>query len=115
MIRRPPRSTLFPYTTLFRSRLRDAHDVLRHHATGSEVQVAHFTVADLSFGKTHGEPRRVEQGAGRVRPEAMPGGSPPQLDGVALPAGTKAPAVEHDQDDRGARPMPLCHIGGDAI
>src|SRR3712207_8658449 len=24
MIRRPPRSTLFPYTTLFRSRLRDA-------------------------------------------------------------------------------------------
>src|SRR2546430_12640446 len=27
MIRRPPRSTLFPYTTLFRSPLRLAHDV----------------------------------------------------------------------------------------
>src|SRR3712207_8418494 len=26
MIRRPPRSTLFPYTTLFRSHLRDALD-----------------------------------------------------------------------------------------
>src|SRR5256885_12457565 len=26
MIRRPPRSTLFPYTTLFRSELRAAHD-----------------------------------------------------------------------------------------
>src|SRR2546425_4917007 len=26
MIRRPPRSTLFPYTTLFRSRVRHAHD-----------------------------------------------------------------------------------------
>src|SRR5688572_32670721 len=26
MIRRPPRSTLFPYTTLFRSRGRDMHD-----------------------------------------------------------------------------------------
>src|SRR6267142_6143388 len=25
MIRRPPRSTLFPYTTLFRSRRRDRH------------------------------------------------------------------------------------------
>src|SRR5258706_6258054 len=25
MIRRPPRSTLFPYTTLFRSRQQDAH------------------------------------------------------------------------------------------
>src|SRR5437899_3857923 len=29
MIRRPPRSTLFPYTTLFRSRLIDAGG--RHH------------------------------------------------------------------------------------
>src|SRR5690349_22125572 len=28
MIRRPPRSTLFPYTTLFRSQ----HEVLVHHA-----------------------------------------------------------------------------------
>src|SRR5256885_4859956 len=31
MIRRPPRSTLFPYTTLFRSRLRDDD---RHQAVG---------------------------------------------------------------------------------
>src|SRR3989454_7885198 len=30
MIRRPPRSTLFPYTTLFRSRLRSHEDSLRH-------------------------------------------------------------------------------------
>src|SRR2546426_10897376 len=28
MIRRPPRSTLFPYTTLFRSELADARDFL---------------------------------------------------------------------------------------
>src|SRR5258707_9405077 len=28
MIRRPPRSTLFPYTTLFRSQLRDVADPL---------------------------------------------------------------------------------------
>src|SRR5256885_6356561 len=34
MIRRPPRSTLFPYTTLFRS-LRPEHPGLRHH-TGQE-------------------------------------------------------------------------------
>src|SRR5690242_21383374 len=31
MIRRPPRSTLFPYTTLFRSRRREARARLRHH------------------------------------------------------------------------------------
>src|SRR5437588_7517506 len=30
MIRRPPRSTLFPYTTLFRSRQADAPDVAIH-------------------------------------------------------------------------------------
>src|SRR2546428_5215997 len=39
MIRRPPRSTLFPYTTLFRSRRRALGEVLRHHhaAGGEEV------------------------------------------------------------------------------
>src|SRR2546426_8430709 len=41
MIRRPPRSTLFPYTTLFRSR-RDQRDdgaVGRHDACGRQVAV----------------------------------------------------------------------------
>src|SRR5256885_5844214 len=33
MIRRPPRSTLFPYTTLFRSQLAAARDVLRRMRT----------------------------------------------------------------------------------
>src|SRR5260221_9367049 len=37
MIRRPPRSTLFPYTTLFRSqRARDRH-ALAHHADHVEL------------------------------------------------------------------------------
>src|SRR2546430_6463711 len=31
MIRRPPRSTLFPYTTLFRSRPHDHHEREQHH------------------------------------------------------------------------------------
>src|SRR2546426_8349855 len=31
MIRRPPRSTLFPYTTLFRSEIVDARDAVRLH------------------------------------------------------------------------------------
>src|SRR5687768_18206346 len=30
MLRRPPRSTLFPYTTLFRSRGRDGHECADH-------------------------------------------------------------------------------------
>src|SRR5256885_5796917 len=32
MIRRPPRSTLFPYTTLFRSVRSDLGDLFRRHA-----------------------------------------------------------------------------------
>ena len=95
--------------------LRDAHNVLRHHAPGAEIEVADFAVADLSFGESHGEPRRVEQRARRFRPETVPSGRVAELDGVARPAGPEAPAVEHDQDDRGARPMPLCHIQSDAI
>src|SRR3712207_7756483 len=44
MIRRPPRSTLFPYTTLFRSeeqvlvRRADAEERLRRQLVGAQVQ-----------------------------------------------------------------------------
>src|SRR3712207_7135062 len=37
MIRRPPRSTLFPYTTLFRSRARMTQDWLAEHRPEIEV------------------------------------------------------------------------------
>src|SRR2546427_6993944 len=39
MIRRPPRSTLFPYTTLFRSNVLDVH-VNRYPVSG-EVELVH--------------------------------------------------------------------------
>src|SRR2546429_7238117 len=35
MIRRPPRSTLFPYTTLFRSRVANSRHSLRNSAGGT--------------------------------------------------------------------------------
>src|SRR3712207_7969135 len=38
MIRRPPRSTLFPYTTLFRSRLAEVQENLAMH----NLQIARF-------------------------------------------------------------------------
>src|SRR3712207_6953385 len=41
MIRRPPRSTLFPYTTLFRSTLRKR--AARSHSLIDCVQLLHFT------------------------------------------------------------------------
>src|SRR6266513_4531627 len=36
MIRRPPRSTLFPYTTLFRSGGRPRHHAPQHHRPGRQ-------------------------------------------------------------------------------
>src|SRR3712207_8824954 len=46
MIRRPPRSTLFPYTTLFRS----MSCIYGPHQCGNEDQgwVAHFTIQALN-------------------------------------------------------------------
>src|SRR5690348_18210337 len=43
MIPRPPRSTLFPYTTLFRSRHRELHDlaVADGHALGAAEERIH--------------------------------------------------------------------------
>src|SRR3712207_8953100 len=54
MIRRPPRSTLFPYTTLFRSRLpRCALRItVRHHqAVGAQVRDVRERVAPEHCGR----------------------------------------------------------------
>src|SRR2546430_13163580 len=47
MIRRPPRSTLFPYTTLFRSRLALADTLYRQHHYGDSIELLR-TSAGLS-------------------------------------------------------------------
>src|SRR2546429_2482477 len=49
MIRRPPRSTLFPYTTLFRSLLRDLRQLLERHGVADGEIGEHFAV-DLDAG-----------------------------------------------------------------
>src|SRR5438270_8562089 len=71
MMRPPPRSTLFPYTTLFRSRLGsgDDHVVRRHDeladAQGPDVPVDVVTVRPLDVGDGPSlEIARVEDGAG---------------------------------------------------
>src|SRR5215467_1444576 len=94
MIRRPPRSTLFPYTTLFRSRhppplghLRD-HRPAHHGArratsppTGSSCTRTCLTASTRSFPRSHDQRRRqhVEHrhdSAGRRIPP--PVAQPPQ-------------------------------------
>src|SRR5258708_30805029 len=48
MIRRPPRSTLFPYTTLFRSA--GVHDLVAVVAVGAEIRGEH----QRAFSDQHG-------------------------------------------------------------
>src|SRR3712207_7140736 len=64
MIRRPPRSTLFPYTTLFRSEHVLAAEVFGDGAEdGREVELR----------------ARVERGGGLADGEELPAGLPRQL------------------------------------
>src|SRR5690242_20761463 len=50
MIRRPPRSTLFPYTTLFRSEILSNSTFLQVlHQLVSQVRNRHFLMRGLSF------------------------------------------------------------------
>src|SRR3712207_7781269 len=56
MIRRPPRSTLFPYTTLFRSHRRRADERRAGGRAGARAW------------RRHGHLRRGGGGAGRVSP-----------------------------------------------
>src|SRR2546423_11084249 len=91
MIRRPPRSTLFPYTTLFRSKLEGDHDVFgdgsvtiiatpghtRSEEHTSELQSLAYLVCRLllekknnymccSFIRTNGYTRLGEAGTGSI-------------------------------------------------
>src|SRR2546425_9411966 len=47
MIRRPPRSTLFPYTTLFRSELASATTLALKHAGSEDDQISEELAATV--------------------------------------------------------------------
>src|SRR3712207_7033887 len=63
MIRQPPRSTLFPYTTLFRSQLRTVQD-----APGLEARTLALTVRAALLLR-----RAVDDGRRAARPSAAAG------------------------------------------
>src|SRR2546426_8988541 len=65
MIRRPPRSTLFPYTTLFRSGERPVAGQLINLGSGSATSVNEVArllseIAGVPIHTKHGEPRPGE-------------------------------------------------------
>src|SRR6266496_5573566 len=63
MIRRPPRSTLFPYTTLFRSRERALVQRLAVHdlVAPDRARVAHVDHARVHHVQRHPEPDEEHQ------------------------------------------------------
>src|SRR5689334_24486138 len=69
MIRRPPRSTLFPYTTLFRSQS-EAHRIRQDADADAEQALAcpHRAVRARQ-GVANASRQRVRPGAGRPRSE----------------------------------------------
>src|SRR2546426_7036195 len=77
MIRRPPRSTLFPYTTLFRSGRRDVDHVagLQDHIgrerVGARHDLLHLVLAQVKAGVQVGEVEHPEP----VKPGGEPGRS----------------------------------------
>src|SRR2546426_6346034 len=98
MIRRPPRSTLFPYTTLFRSR--PEMQLLISVAGPAEARAALRGGADVIDAK---DPRRgalgpvsvqrlaaIRAAVAGARPLSAPGGDAPSEDAVA---GSGAPRL----------------------
>src|SRR5207244_12831064 len=51
IIRRPPRATLFPYTTLFRSNMEHHHFKFDSHKRPGDVHVHFFGADAFSFGE----------------------------------------------------------------
>src|SRR3712207_7007230 len=61
MIRRPPRSTLFPYTTLFRSVVHGLHDSTSSFAASMAVSCSCFSRAAMARSAASGRRRRSEE------------------------------------------------------
>src|SRR3712207_6965976 len=68
MIRRPPRSTLFPYTTLFRSAARRQRDAFSRRRT-ARLPVRHGSDRRPRAGPAPGRPDAVSRAGGVVRAE----------------------------------------------
>src|SRR5260221_6364570 len=81
MIRRPPRSTLFPYTTLFRSRLAGAWPIWARMARAAAAGPARRGSGDHTAGlQSHSDPLCPLLLAKKKTTFYTPTGSPPTVD-----------------------------------
>src|SRR3712207_8883113 len=68
MIRRPPRSTLFPYTTLFRSMVcnLDVNDLIeKHEASGKKITMVYKKVKDAHEHFNHCSSVKIDENKDR--------------------------------------------------
>src|SRR2546422_8187660 len=75
MIRRPPRSTLFPYTTLFRSQFRLEHQKAKNRPRGCTHSAGFAIRSPRGIGEPHDSAPRGSHHLSRV-PICMPDGGP---------------------------------------
>src|SRR3989449_9364509 len=100
MIRRPPRSTLFPYTTLFRSLEQErVHAAVDQAARLDRVRLAHLVEGDVARDRDRARPRTHgtddESCAGDLAGEAGRGPREPLGPrGDAVPAAGVRPAAQ---------------------
>src|SRR5438046_7901169 len=86
MIRRPPRSTLFPYTTLFRSRRRSQRRETAHPGSGCGTQRC-----PMCRRRSVVPGWRIQEGTGRAARRARAAASrPPQIRGSSGSTSTRA-------------------------
>src|SRR3989449_6864349 len=96
MIRRPPRSTLFPYTTLFRSMGAQA-DLARAQATYEQAQTADLAWAQANVDKSHANAELAKADLARYLPLMEKGEiSKQQYDGAKANADASASALQAD-------------------
>src|SRR2546422_9150851 len=105
MIRRPPRSTLFPYTTLFRSQGEKILGLLQHEPPGGIRRLrAEPEVGQSRFGQDgHGKARRRLDDEGRERVRQDVAADETAGAGAARPRGGDELAVTEPQEDGAGR------------
>src|SRR5258707_14800826 len=64
MIRRPPRSTLFPYTTLFRSVAKAIHELVADAGEAADADLVALAVAVRKADAGHVAQRVLQRGGG---------------------------------------------------
>src|SRR5687767_15779587 len=100
MIRRPPRSTLFPYTTLFRSEDTRKYVLWLFAAIAAVVALITVVIAEISWRGWVAGIKAVLSGEGLLRSPAMMRAAAPELRPIARDLQALVSDLESEQIGR---------------